>query len=95
MSHRVNNKDSNEVAPKPLSSFLGKYDKLPTPKRHLKEAIEKYIGIKNKITDVAIQNGVLYIKANASIKQKLFIEKVKLLQFMKENIPLITIKDIR
>ena len=70
------------MEPKHLSFFLGKHSKLPTPKRHLKAAVEMFLGVENVIKDVSFKDGTLHIKASGVVKQELFVNKKKAIDFL-------------
>lgn len=81
--------------PKHFSSFLDKYKKLPTPKRHIKTLVETFLRIENSIGDVSLRNGVLYVKASPGVKQEILLKKKKLLSFLKEQSLGVMIEDVR
>jgi len=78
-----------------ISSFLEKYKKLPSPKRTLREAVEEFFGTTKMIKDVSYKNGVVYVKTQSVLKQEVFLNKKKLLAFLKEKNLGILINDIR
>lgn len=81
--------------PRHLASFFEKYKKLPTPRRYFISALNEFLGIEKGVTDVSIQNGVLYVKAPGAIKQEIFLKKQKILNFLKEKDLDLIITDIR
>ncbi len=83
------------MEPKPLSSFLEKYKKLPTPKILLKDALEEFLGVPKAIKDVSLRNGTLYIKTSSALKQEIFFKKNKIILFLKERNLGVLVDDIR
>ncbi len=81
--------------PKHLSSFLGKYEKLPLPKRHLKSFLQEFLGIESGIHDISLRNGELHVKASSIVKQEIFLKKKKIIAFLKNKELGISITDIR
>ncbi len=78
-----------------ISSFLEKYKKLPSPKRSLREAIEEFFDAKKMVKDVFYKNGIVYVKTQPVLKQEIFLNKKKLISFLKEKNLGILIDDIR
>ena len=79
----------------PLSSFLGKYNKLPIPERYVKELVAEFLGSDSGLHGARLSAGILHIKAAPAIKQEIFLKKKKLLVFLKERGVSLPIEDIR
>lgn len=81
-----------------ISDFFAKYAKLQAPERSIRAALEDCLGCLSaagSIHAVEIRGGVLYVRADASLRHYLFVNKVKILSALKERLPGNSFTDLR
>lgn len=71
--------------PKHLSSFLKKYEKLPLPKRRIKELVGEALGAPALIKDISLVRGVLHVKTTSTALQELYLKKKKILALLQKE----------
>lgn len=83
------------MEPRHLSSFLGKYSKLPTPEKYIRAVLEEFLGVPGCIRGVSARAGILFVKATPSVKQEIHLKHKKLLQFLREKKLHVVITEVR
>ncbi len=78
-----------------VSSYFGKYGKLPTPQRVVKLLLEEFLGVPRCIQSVSVQQGILFVKASSGVKQALHFREKELLTFLKDQNISVAVRELR